>query len=394
MFMDVRNAVTSWIDEHAGELIELVERLVRARSENPPGHEKEAAAVLASFFDRHDIPWESFDAEPGRTSIIGRVGKGGKTLFIPGHLDTVPAGDGWTLPPFEPTRRDGRIYGRGSADNKGPTAAVMIAGAALRHVAAPAGTLMVGGVADEERGSAKGLEWLLANKKIQPDMAIVPDIGGNMRKIDVAEKGLLVAEIISRGKQAHGSRPELGVNAVWNLIAFLNRVKEEGLPRAEHALLSPPTHNLGIISGGSAPNVVPSLARAVLDIRFLPDQSDEALLAWLRSLADRLAEKDPESRVEIKKTISLPPTETSPDNPLVRAIQETTREFTGETPEIIGNGGITVTKQLLMRGIPAVAFGAGDSDQAHMQDESISVAELVTFAKVIAMTSVRLLGTN
>ena len=92
--------------------------------------------------------------------------------------------------------------------------------------------------------------------------------------------------------------------------------------------------------------------------------------------------------------MSLPPSEINPDNELVRVIQATTREFTGQTPELIGSGGVTVTKQLLMRGIPAVAFGAGDSDQAHMQDESISMAELTTFAKVIALTSARLLGTE
>jgi acetylornithine deacetylase/succinyl-diaminopimelate desuccinylase family protein len=392
--MDLQNTITAWIDERSDEIVSLLKRLIQARSENPPGNERDAANVMASFFEQQGIPYEIFESEEKRSNIIGRIGKGGKTLFIPGHLDTVPAGDGWTLPPFEAVVRDGCVYGRGSSDDKGPTAAVMLAGACLHQCVPLAGTLLLGGLADEESGSAKGLEWLMASGKVKPDMAIVPDIGGNMRKIDVAEKGLMVVDILSYGKQAHGSRPEEGVNAVWNLIALLNRIKEAGLPKAEHALLTPPTHNLGIISGGSAANVVPSKASATLDFRFLPGQTDEGLLDWLNSLADQVVKEVPESRFEIKKIMSLPPTDLNPDNPLVRVFQETAKEIAGRDAELFGSGGVTLTKQLLMRGIPAIGVGAGDSGQAHMQDERIRIDELVMFAKVIALCCVRLLGTK
>jgi len=299
-FVDAKKTISEWIDPRRQELVDLLSVLIGAQTENPPGNECLAAEKLEAFFQKHGIPCESFAAEPGRVNLIGSVGSGGhfgvaqgrpehgrtggQVLLLAGHLDVVPAGDGWTVPPFTATVRGGRIYGRGACDNKGPTAAIALAGACIQSCFKLRGTVLVAGVADEERGSALGLEYLLREGKLDADFAIIPDIGGNMKKIDVAEKGLLFVEITSHGRQAHGSKPEKGVNAVWNLIGLLNRIRERGVPIARHARLTPPTCNLGMISGGAAPNIVPARATAVLDIRFLPGQTAGGILAWLESL--------------------------------------------------------------------------------------------------------------
>ena len=177
------------------------------------------------------------------------------------------------------------MYGRGASDDKGPTAALALAGACLKECFQLSGTVLLAGVADEEVGSALGLEYLLREGKIAADFAIVPDIAGNMKTIDLAEKGLLFVEIVSHGRQAHGSTPEKGVNALWNLIGLLNRIRERGVPMAQHALLSPPTCNLGMMSGGAAPNIVPGRASAVLDIRF-PARPERRADEGLAGLAD------------------------------------------------------------------------------------------------------------
>jgi len=384
--------IGEWIEARREELVDLLCQLVAARTENPPGNEAAAAAVLERFFAKYRIPCERHEAEPGRTNLIARVGGEGEQLLLAGHLDVVPAGDGWSVPPFEPTVRDGRVYGRGATDNKGPTAAIVMAAACLSGCLRLRGTLLVAAVADEERGSRLGLEYLLQRGLLRPHHAIVPDIGGNMREIDVAEKGALILELISHGRQAHGSTPEKGINALWNLIAALDRLKAADLPRVEHPLLTPPTCNLGTMSGGAAPNVVPALARAQLDIRYLPGQRADDFLALLESILERTRSELPEARFEVKVLQDLPPTEVPEQNRLVSLIQEVTAELLGRPARPVGKSGATVTKQLIARGIPAVGFSAGDSGQAHMADESIEIEELISFAKVIALVSARFLG--
>ena len=392
--MNDKARISEWIDARREELVDLLSRLVSAPTENPPGNEALAAAELETFFTKHDIRFERHEAEPARTNVIAYVGSGGKRLLLAGHLDVVPAGDGWTTPPFEPVMRDGRIYGRGTADNKGPTASIAMAAACLNACFRLNGAVLVAGVADEECGSALGMEYLLREGKIQTDYAIIPDVCGNMEKIDIAEKGVLRVEIVSHGHQAHGSTPEKGVNAIGNLVALLDKVRQSDVPSAEHRLLTPSTLNLGMIQGGAAPNIVPATASAVLDIRFLPGQTTDDFVRWLRSLAEKTTEEIPDAKFDIKQTGLHPATEVPEDNPLVKIIQDATRELAGREASIAGIGGATVTKQLISRGIAAVGFSTGDAGVAHMADESIAIDDLVTFAKVIALIAARLLGTQ
>ena len=392
--MNAKTTISDWIEAREKELVELLSRLVAACTENPPGNERLAASVLVEFFRRHGIPYEVYEAEPGRTNVIGRVGSAGGNLLLAGHLDVVPAGDGWTTPPFKATLRDGRIYGRGVLDNKGPTAAVALAGACLESCFDLRGTVVLAGVADEERGSKLGIEYLMREGKLKVDYAIIPDIGGRMEQIDIAEKGLLQVEIISHGRQAHGATPEKGVNAIWNLIAVLNRVRERGLPQAEHSLLSPPTVNLGMVSGGAAPNIVPATASAVLDIRFLPSQTAEEIRHYLDVILRETAAEMAGGHFELKEISTLPPTEVPEESPLVELLRASVAEITGRKARTVGIGGATVTKQLITRGIEAVGFGVGDAGVAHMANENVEIAELTAFAQVIALAAVRLLGTS
>jgi len=347
---------------------------------------------VEACFEQAGISFEISEPSPGRRNVIGCVGEGGKGLFVAGHLDVVPAGDGWTVPPFEATVRDGRVYGRGTGDNKGPTAAVLMAARCVKECFTPAGTFYPAAVADEERGSEHGIESLLNEGRITADAAIIPDIGGSMRKIDVAEKGQLVVEIVSHGKQAHGSRPELGVNAIWNLIAGLSRLRERGLPEAAHALMGPATHNLGLIEGGVATNVVPARATARLDIRWLPDHTPEGLLEWIGALLREVESEVAEARFEVVEVGRMPTTEVAEDHELVTLIQGVTRDVGGFEAETMGMGGITVAKQFNLHGIAAVGWGPGENQYFHMADESVRLDELVEFGRLLAHVVVRFLG--
>ena len=381
-----------WIDAHRREMTDLLAALIAARTENPPGNERLAARVLTDFFDRHGIPYESFEAAPGRTNVIGRVGTGKPALLLPGHLDVVPAGEGWDTPPFEAVMRNGRVYGRGAKDNKGPTAACALAAACARHCLRLKGQLLIAGVADEELGSKLGLDYLLDAGKVHADYAIVPDTAGNLKQIYIAEKGLVFVEIISHGRQAHGSRPDLGCNAIWNLIHLLGKVRAGGLPHRGHPLLSPATQNLGIISGGSAPNLVPARATAVMDFRILPGHTPEDLLAWLHGLLRQTERELPGARFELKPQSLQAPIEVPEEHPLVQVIRRAAFEVTGHRPTLHGCAGSTVAKQLLAHGIIAVGYNAGDEGADHLANESIDVEELLTFARVLLRIAVELLG--
>lgn len=381
-----------WIDAHRREMTDLLAALIAARTENPPGNEHLAARVLTEFFDRHGIPHESFEAAPGRTNVIGRVGTGKPALLLPGHLDVVPAGEGWDTPPFEALMRGGRVYGRGAKDNKGPTAACALAAACARHCLRLKGQLLVAGVADEELGSKLGLDYLLDAGKVHADYAIVPDTSGNLKQIYIAEKGLVFVELISHGRQAHGSRPDLGCNAIWNLIHLLGKVRAGGLPHRGHPLLSPATQNLGIISGGSAPNLVPARATAVMDFRILPGHTPEDLLAWLHGLLRQTERELPGARFELKPQSLQAPIEVPEEHPLIQTIRRAAFEVTGHRPTLHGCAGSTVAKQLLAHGIIAVGYNAGDEGADHLANESIDIEELFTFTRVLLRIAVELLG--
>jgi len=390
--MDIAKTISDWVDEHRQDMLDLLADLVAARTENPPGNESAAIDVLEDFLSRRGVASTRHEAEPGRANLLATIGEGGRGLLMAGHVDVVPAGDGWTRPPFAATYENGLVYGRGVSDNKGPTAAVVLAALCVKACFNLAGRLIVAGVADEERGSALGLEYLLEENLLNVDAAVIPDIGGDMMKIDVAEKGIMTVEIVSHGKQAHGSTPEKGVNAIWNLIAALNRIRERGVPTGRHPLLTPATHNLGQIAGGAAPNIVPGTASAILDIRFLPDQSCDEMLDYLQGILDETAQTLPGARFEKKLLLTLPPAQAPADSPLVGLIQDAVREIVGREAKPVGIGGTTVAKLLMLRGIPAVGFGVGGDHVAHMADEHIEVDELVGFAKVVALIAVRFLG--
>ena len=223
--------VKNYMQSEEKEIVDLTCKLINARTENPPGDEILAVRIVEDFFQSLQIPYKIFEKTKNRANIVGYIGGRGERAFAPTllvacHLDVVPAGDDWKRNPFEAWIENGRIYGRGSSDNKGQMASMMAVSKFLKENESKLkGQFILAGVADEERGSTLGLEYLLNECGIKADFAIIPDVAHNMQLIDVTEKGTLFLEITSHGKQAHGSRPEMGINAIWNMIPLLERIK-------------------------------------------------------------------------------------------------------------------------------------------------------------------------
>ena len=384
--------IDGYVEARRDDLIALLARLVAARTENPPGNEHLAADVVARWFEDHDISFKTFEKEPGRTNIIGTMGSGQPRVLIAGHLDTVPAGDGWATDPFEAVVKDGCVYGRGTCDNKGATASLLLAGAFLKSIEDELhGEMWLAGVADEELGSALGLEYLISEGVLDVDFALVPDVPEGLQLIDIAEKGALFCEITSCGRQAHGSRPQDGVNAIWNLIDALNRLRRAAPPFKAHPHLTPPTLNLGTIEGGAAPNMVPATARAVVDIRYLPGTTEADVLAHIRRALDETARENG-GTFEMRLINALPPTEMCEDSPLVAAMVAASNDVLDQPVRIGGLAGATVTKQLLAAGIPVIGGGPGEEGQAHVANERVPIQQLVDLTRILARACLRIFG--
>ncbi len=389
--------VGNYMQGEEKEIVDLACKLISAKTENPPGDEILAVRIVEDFFQSLKIPYKIFEKTKDRANIVGYIGGGGErpfapTLLVACHLDVVPAGDDWKRNPFEAWLENGRIYGRGSSDNKGQMASMMAVAKFLKeNESRLKGQFILAGVADEERGSALGLEYLVNECGVTADFAIIPDVAHNMQLIDVTEKGALFLEITSHGKQAHGSRPDTGINAIWNMITLLERIKQLKFRHTTHPLHSPPTLNLGSIHSGTSPNIVPAVCKAQLDIRYLPDDSADNIITDIKNIIAEVESQHPQARFDLRINSNQIPTAVPINNPLVELISKHTLSILGTRPQPRGMSGATVTKQLIQKGITAVGFGPGDETEAHSTNESISIKELVDFAKIMALITLDIL---
>ncbi len=361
---------------------------------NIRGEESKVGDIVKREFDEWNIRYDVFEKTEGRPNIVGYIGKaeeGRNKLFMACHMDIVPPGDGWDTDPYVMTEKEGKVYGRGVLDNKGPLASSMLAGKIMKEIFGEEGIpgqLQVAALSDEEAsdpdGEDYGIGYLMQEKLIDPTFAIIPDIGENMLKIDIAEKGRLDVRVKARGVQAHGSTPHLGVNAINKMARFLSLLQEYELNYKPDPILEKPTVNVGEISGGAAPNIVPAECICDIDIRIIPGQTPDGIVKELKALSEKIAD-DFEFSLEDQ---SLPHA-ISPDNPLVKAIQKNAAHFDLK-PVPFGLGGGTFAKGMNEYGTLAVGYGPGDDTAFHMANEYVEIEQLVVFAHLICLTAVDL----
>ncbi len=249
--MDSEATIKKYFQEHKtaieSRIIEFVKIMVKERtvnviSEKLPEHpylkfrgeEYRVVEIVKQEFDRIGIHFNEFARMKERPNIIGKLGKNqsGKRLLMPAHTDVVPAGEGWDHDPFDVIVKDGKLFGRGTNDNKGPLASIIVAAEVIKKLGLDEqinGQLQVAALADEEAADPDGVDYgigfLLEEKLIDPTHSIVPDIGYDMKEIDIAEKGRLVIKITANGKQAHGSTPDKGINAIFMVSKLLQQIK-------------------------------------------------------------------------------------------------------------------------------------------------------------------------
>ena len=407
---EARAGIAAEVAAGRDDLVAMTRRLVRRPSPNPPGDigaVAEAAAGLLAEIEGCAL--ERFETAPGIVNLVARIeGAGpGRGFVFNGHLDTFPLGDerGWTVPPFEGVLSEGLLYGRGVSDMKAGIAASLLATRVLaRHRHAWRGELVVTLAGDEESMGSLGTRWLLENvPHARGDAMLCGDVGSPL-VVRFGEKGLVWVRIEAVGRPAHGAHVHKGVNAVDRLRGALDVLKRvETLPfdappglaiaiaaarpvseplsgEGEADTLGRPTVNIGVVSGGTSPNLIPASAVAEADIRLPVGLSTIAVTAFL---AREFGEIEGVSHTILQR---YEPTFTPPDHEIVRRTMVAAAEVLGRAPVANMRVGASDARLYRMLGVPSVVFGPTPFNMGG-PDEHVLVDEVVQVAQVHALTA-------
>ena len=409
------------IDRAADEIVQLTQDLVRIPTVNPPGEEYQACATFLGerlARDGFDVEYIVASGRPEHTAAYPRVNvvgtrrgaASGPVVHLNGHIDVVPAGDGWTVDPFAGVVTDGKIFGRGVCDMKAGIAAAVFAAEAIRRagVALP-GAIEISGTVDEESGGFAGVAWLCETgriAKVRTDYVIIPE-PLNVDRICVGHRGVYWSELTMRGRVAHGSMPFLGVSAIDGMTRVLAAIRHELEPLLQQRVTAMPvvpagarhaTINVNAIDGGQPIGGIqtPCVAdrcRAIFDRRFLIEEGFAAAKAELEALIQRTVGATSGVECELRDLMVVEPVQTPRESPVIGALEAAIRRVLGTAPTLIASPGTYDHKHVArIAGIPhCVAYGPGELELAHQPDEYCRIDDLVNATKVIALATLDLM---
>jgi acetylornithine deacetylase/succinyl-diaminopimelate desuccinylase family protein len=359
---------------HPRTVIELLQDLVAIPSVNPHGDpgtdrtgEAEVAGYVADFLRRCGAEVEVREVSPGRPNVLAHFPSArprARLAFAP-HLDTVSVA-GMTIPPFEPTVRNGKLFGRGTTDAKGPMAAALWAvheWAQSKERAASSIEWSLLGLMNEEAGGTGA--QAVADSGFKSDLILV--LEPTEMALITAQKGVLWLEISTQGRACHGSTPELGSSAIEAMSEILRVVYSELIPQLAQVSDSAQGHatlNIGTITGGAKINMVPDRCRIEVDCRCLPTQNLDKIQALIEERVRRVV---PEASIVVPRRAR--PLQTPETLPWVARLGEEANGI-GSSPWSSDAGVLSAPHS------PSVCIGPGHIAQAHTADEFISVADL------------------
>lgn len=300
-------------------------------------------------------------------------------MILNGHIDTVPAGDGWTVDPFGGELRDGCIWGRGTCDMKSGVAAMLMAMVELKRSGRPiAGEIVFQAVADEETGSQSGTLHLIEQGYCRAaDCAICSEPTSN--RVELGNRGLRWIDITVHGEASHAGRPGLGVNAVSAAAAIIRRIDAlEFTLRDERFEIPAPSISVTTIQGGHTVNVIPDRCTFSVDRRLLPGETEAQMLVELEAAIAPIRAERGGIGIEVRvRPGCWDPFVIEADEPVVQAALDAAREVLGREPEIGYKAACTDASHLVTQaGIPTVLLGPGNERLSHKPDERIAVDAL------------------
>jgi acetylornithine deacetylase len=379
-----------------GDAVALTRALVRVDSRNPtlvdgaPG-EAAVARLLAGVLETWGFRVELQNAAPGRPNVVARIGRasGGSSLMFNGHLDVVGV-DGMTHAPFAGEHRDGRIFGRGASDMKAGVAAMCAAAARAAGDGTLTGEIIVAAVVDEEFESL-GTRTLVAHG-VRADAAIVTE--PTRLAIMPAHKGFVWLDVTIHGRAAHGSRWEIGVDAIRHaglLLAELDRIDTDDLPLQTHPLLGRPSVHASLIEGGTGMSTYPERCLLRLERRTIPGEQVADVVGEVEAACARVRARRPTFAAELAVGVTQSPSDVAVEAPIVRALDGALRAR-GEPPRVEGMSAWTDAAILNDAGIPAICFGPGDIGLAHAAEEYVIIEEIERATAVLTELARRWCG--
>lgn len=369
------------------DAIALTEALVAIDSRNPslvpdaPG-EGACAHFLAQVLAGWGFAVSVQDVVPGRPNVLARIGPTGRTpLVLNGHLDVVGT-DGMQHAPFTPTTVGDNLYGRGATDMKGGIAAMCVAAARAAARGALASEIIVAAVCDEEYESI-GTRALLA-QGLTATGAIITE--PTRLSVCPAHKGFVWVELTFRGRAAHGSRYDVGIDAVRHaglVLAAIDAFEHTVLTTRRHPLLGRPSLHASMIQGGAGWSTYAEHCTVRIERRTIPGEQTEQVVAEFTALCEQVRASHPSLDVSLRVVCAQPPLDLPLDAPLTRLVLDATAHDEHPMAPIEGLSCWTDAALFHAAGIPALCFGPGDISRAHSAEEWVERSQLDTATQVL-----------
>ncbi|USS87755.1 ArgE/DapE family deacylase [Fructilactobacillus hinvesii] len=384
------------------EKLAILQRLIGFKTVG--GNELTAAEYVRDLLAEHGIKSEIHDLGNRQANLIAEIGTGDKPVFtVSGHLDTVAVDEAdWDTNPFELVQKDGQFYGSGVTDMKGGVAALLIAMIETHERQVPLqGTLRLVLTAGEESDMRGSRALHQAGIMHDSDTLLIAEPTGY--RTVYANKGEVDFVVTSIGKAAHSSRPNFGINAIQNLMDFLEAVKakiEQKASQRPDDVLGNTTFTVDIFKGGIQINAIPAKAEAQINTRIVPKYNNEAVIADFNARLEEFnATHDGE--IQVKLLMNIPPVVANPDSRLIKEIVEIAtpymqtmqysadeqrqgaemlkkqgfNPFSTDKLSVLSAAGGTDASELLrdkLRGANYAVFGPGNPLKMHQTNEAAS----------------------
>jgi succinyl-diaminopimelate desuccinylase len=374
------------------QVIEDTQNLIRIDSQNPGIQEEACGNWVKQRLTGMGLDTEEFTVEGNRKNILATIpgSSDAPRLVILAHLDTVPIGSGWSVPPLEGKIIDQKIYGRGACDMKGGVAVSLgLLEALIKNNVKPFGDILFVATVDEEAPDMAGAQALVKSNRLREDDQVIA-LEPTGTRLRIAQMGLRWLDIRITGRMAHAGRAHLGIDSAHVMSRIVDRLKShiESLPHLD-PILGRPRFTCGVFNSGVATNVVPPTADAKFDIRIVPPMKIDDVIPMVEKIASEVTSDFPGATFQVTGLgVARPPVQASDDSLIVSGIRSAFREITGNEVPVGGSDGHEAYTDASMvaaltQSTSCTVFGPGSTDQAHTADEFVSVADLELVSQVM-----------